>query len=152
MNFGNLAQRVAPARYPCVPGPPMSAATATRAASVLVVEDNLDVADSLARFLRVAGGFDVAVAYNGEAGLKAAFAARPDVVVCDLAMPRMNGLRVAEELSTRKPKPLLIAVTAFDGAYPEDLALLAGFDHYLLKPADPFAIEALIQRHTGVAE
>jgi CheY-like chemotaxis protein len=127
----------------------MSAATATRPASVLVVDDHLDVADSLARFLRLAGGFDAAVAYNGEAGLRSAFAARPDVVVCDLAMPRMNGLRVAEELSGLGPKPLLIAVTAFAGAYPEDLALLAGFDHYLLKPADPFAIEALIKNHVG---
>jgi CheY-like chemotaxis protein len=130
----------------------MSAATATRAVSVLVVEDNLDAADSLARFLRVAGGFDVAVAYNGEAGLKAAFAARPDVVVCDLAMPRLNGLQVAEELSRLRPRPLLVAVTAFVGAYPEDLALLAGFDHYLLKPADPFAIEALVRDRARAAE
>jgi CheY-like chemotaxis protein len=117
--------------------------------SVLVVEDNMDVADSMARFLRVGAGFDVRVAYNGEAGLKAACAEPPTAIVCDLSMPRMNGLLVAEELSRLlDPKPLMIAVTAFAGAYPEDLALLAGFDHYLQKPADPFAIEALIRNHT----
>ena len=104
----------------------------------------MDTADSLARFLRVGGGFDVKAAYNGEAGLKAALADRPDAVVCDLSMPRLSGLHVAEELSRLRPKPLLIAVTAFDGAYPEDLALLAGFEHYFRKPADPFAIEAMI--------
>jgi CheY-like chemotaxis protein len=113
--------------------------------SVLVIEDSMDVADSMARFLRVGGGFDVKVAYNGEAGLKAALADRPDAVVCDLAMPRLNGLRVAEELSRLEPRPLLIAVTAFAGAYPEDMALLAGFHHYFQKPADPFAIEAAIR-------
>lgn len=117
--------------------------------SVLVIEDSMDVADSMARFLRVGGGFHVKVAYNGEAGLKAALADRPDAVVCDLAMPRLNGLRVAEELSRLDPRPLLIAVTAFAGAYPEDMALLAGFDHYFQKPADPFAIEAAIRDHPG---
>jgi len=122
-------------------GPP----ALTRTPSVLVIEDNIDVADSLARFLRLAAGYEVRVADNGETGLKAAFADPPDVVVCDLAMPRMNGLRVAEELSGRTPRPLLIAVTAFGVAFPEDLVMLAGFDHYVQKPADPFVIDALIQ-------
>jgi DNA-binding response OmpR family regulator len=119
--------------------------------SVLIIEDNIDVADSTARFLRVGFGFDVRVAYNGEAGLKAALADRPDAVVCDLSMPRLNGLRVAEELARLQPRPALIAVTAFAGAYPEDLALLAGFHTYFQKPADPFAIEAAIREFTGPA-
>jgi DNA-binding response OmpR family regulator len=121
----------------------------TKTVSVLVVEDNIDVADSIARFLRVGAGFEVRVAYNGEAGLKAAHADPPQAVICDLALPRVNGFSVAEDLSRLVPRPLLIAVTAFSGAYPEDLAVLAGFDHYLQKPADPFAIEALIRDHAG---
>jgi DNA-binding response OmpR family regulator len=118
-----------------------------RAVSVLVIEDSMDVADSIARFLRVGSGYNVRVAYNGEAGVKMAFADPPDVVVCDIAMPRLNGLRVAEELSAMTPKPLLIAVTAYGGVYPEELATTAGFDHYLVKPADPFGIEKLIVDH-----
>jgi len=118
-----------------------------RPVSVLVVEDSMDVADSIARFLRVGAGYNVRVAYNGEAGVKMAFADPPDVVVCDIAMPRLNGLRVAEELSNLNPRPLLIAVTAYGGVYPEDLARTAGFDHYLVKPADPFAIDDLIANH-----
>lgn len=117
--------------------------------SVLVVEDNIDVADSIARFLRVGAGFDVRVAYNGEAGLKAAHADPPLAVICDLALPRVSGFTVAEELSRMVPRPLLIAVTAFAGTYPEDRAVLAGLDHYLQKPADPFAIEAMIRNHVG---
>src|SRR3954470_17361684 len=111
---------------------------AAPAISVLVIEDSMDVADSIARFLRIGAGYEVRVAYNGEAGVKMAFGDPPDVVVCDIAMPRLNGLRVAEEVSALKPRPLLIAVTAYSGVYPEELAHAAGFDHYLVKPADPF--------------
>lgn len=115
--------------------------------SVLVIEDVMDTADSLARFLRVGSGLDVRVAYNGEAGVKLAFAEPPSAVVCDIGLPRLNGLKVAGELTELKPKPLLIAVTAYGGVYTEDLARAAGFDHYLVKPADPFEIEKLILDH-----
>jgi two-component system, sensor histidine kinase len=116
-----------------------------RPASVLVIEDNMDVADSLSRFLRVAVGHTVRVAYDGASGVRMATAEVPDVVVCDIAMPRLDGLRVAELLRTLDPRPLLIAVTAYTGQFPESTAREAGFDYYLAKPADPFVIEALIQ-------
>jgi DNA-binding response OmpR family regulator len=121
---------------------------ATETASVLIVEDNADAADSLARFLHTGCGFQVRVAYDGAAGVRSAAADPPHVIVCDIALPRMDGFRVAQAvaaLPTRRP--LLVAVTAYGGAYPEARARDAGFDHYLLKPADPFAIEALIQAH-----
>jgi len=114
--------------------------------SVLVIEDNMDTADSLARFLRVGAGFDVHVAYDGQAGVKAAVAQSPDAVVCDIALPKMNGLQVVKKLAAALPeKPLMIAVTAFAGNFPEEQAKAAGFDYYLAKPADPFVIESLIQ-------
>jgi DNA-binding response OmpR family regulator len=114
---------------------------------VLVIEDNMDTADSIARFLRVAAGFTVNVAYDGAAGVKAALAERPTAVVCDISLPRLNGLQVASQLSGLNPRPLLIAVTAYDGAYTEELAYSAGFDHYIVKPADPFQLESLLQDH-----
>ena len=113
--------------------------------SVLVVDDQMDVADSLARFLRVAVGHEVRVAYNGIAAVRMAAAVVPEAVVCDLAMPKLDGLRAAEVLSRLNPRPLLIALTAYSTEYTEALARAAGFDHYLTKPADPFAIEALIR-------
>jgi CheY-like chemotaxis protein len=69
----------------------------------------------------------------------------PDVVVCDIAMPKLSGLRVADALTQLEPKPLLIAVTAFAGEFPEAKAREARFVFYLAKPADPFVIEALIR-------
>ena len=121
--------------------------TAAPPISVLVIEDVMDTADSLARFLHVGSGLEVRVAYNGETGVKMAFADPPSVVICDIGLPRLNGLRVASELAELKPRPLLIAVTAYGGVYPEEMAMAAGFDHYLVKPADPFAIEKLILDH-----
>ena len=121
------------------------AAPQTPRVSVLLIEDNMDVADSLARFLRVGAGFDVRVAYDGPSGLKAAVANPPDAIVCDIALPKVNGLALAAEIAAQlSAKPLLIAVTAFSGEYPEAKARAAGFDYYLTKPADPFVIERLI--------
>src|SRR5690349_11339909 len=76
-----------PSPDPALPGPPPT---------VLVIDDNMDTADSLARFLRVGAGFTVKVAYDGPTGVKMAGADRPDVVVCDIAMPKLSGLRVAD--------------------------------------------------------
>jgi CheY-like chemotaxis protein len=79
-------------------------------------------------------------------------AERPAVVVCDISLPRLNGLQVAGQLSELKPRPLLVAVTAYDGAYTEELAYAAGFDHYIVKPADPFALESIINDYMRQAQ
>ena len=121
-------------------------------ASVLVIEDNTDAADFLARFLQVGAGFDVAVACDGASGVEQAVARPPDVVVCDLSLPRLHGFGVAQQVAGLvSPRPLLIAVTAFGGIYPEDQVRAAGFDRVLTKPADPFTIERLVADHVRQA-
>ena len=126
----------------------MSVASPVRTASVLIIEDNLDTAESLARFLRLGCGFRVSIATDGIKGLNAARADRPDVVICDLGLPKRNGLLVGEQiLDSVDPRPLLIAVTGYGDPATRDLAARAGFDHYLIKPADPFEIESLIETH-----
>jgi CheY-like chemotaxis protein len=117
--------------------------------SVLVIDDNMDTADSLARFLRVGLGYDVRVAYDGPTGVRLATDSRPNVVVCDIAMPKLSGLRVAEALARLDPRPLLIAITAFVAEFTEVQAREAGFNFYLAKPADPFVIETLIEKSNG---
>jgi CheY-like chemotaxis protein len=121
-------------------------APTVRTVSVLIVEDNRDAAESLARFLRLGCGYRVQMAYDGEQGVQAAQANLPDAIVCDINLPKKDGFRVAREVIELLPvKPLLIAVTAFGGDYPLAEAEAAGFDHYLVKPADPFAIEQFIE-------
>jgi len=113
--------------------------------SVLVVEDNIDSADSMARFLRLGAGFEVRVAYDGIAGLRTAVAHLPDAIVCDIGLPKLDGIELAKRLVAELPKkPLLIAITGY-GTLAEQQAREAGFDHYLVKPADPFVIEQLIR-------
>jgi two-component system, sensor histidine kinase len=119
-----------------------------RIVSVLIVEDDLDTADSLARFLRLGCGYIVATATDGRKGVQIAVTDQPDVVVCDIGLPKLNGLLVAEELTMSLPhRPLLIAVTGYGEQVSQGLAEAAGFDYYLLKPADPFRIEELIEEH-----
>jgi DNA-binding response OmpR family regulator len=118
------------------------------ALSVLIVEDNPDTAESLARFLRLGCGYEVTTAPDGLKGVRTALELNPDVVVCDLGLPKRNGLLVAEELIECLPRrPLMIAVTGYGNQVSREHATDAGFDHFLVKPADPFEIEALIEAY-----
>jgi DNA-binding response OmpR family regulator len=126
----------------------MTVSNTTSTASVLIIEDNADVADSLARFLRIGCGYEVSTAPDGLKGVRAALAHPPDVVVCDIGLPKKNGILVGEELlESLSDRPLLIAITGYGDAPTRALAEEVGFDHFLVKPADPFAIEALIEAH-----
>ena len=106
----------------------------TRALSVLVVEDNPDTAESLARFLRLGCGYEVSTAFDGVKAVRAALSHNPDVIVCYIGLPKRDGLQVAEELVERMPRrPLMIAVTGYGNRVTRDRAMAAGFDHFLVK-------------------
>jgi DNA-binding response OmpR family regulator len=127
-----------------------TATIAARTVSVLIIEDDVDTADSLARFLQFGCGYFVATARDGLDGVRIAVENQPDVVVCDIGLPKKNGLLVAEELAESLPRPLLIAITGFGDQVSQSLAEAVGFDHFLLKPADPFQIKALIEDHVQI--
>jgi DNA-binding response OmpR family regulator len=115
--------------------------------TVLIVEDQADVADSLALYLNLAGGFKTVVARDGEAGVEAALREQPHAVVCDLGLPKKSGLAVAEELSRLPDKPLLIALTAYSDEATRTMARRAGFEYFLVKPTSPEVIEGLLLSH-----
>jgi DNA-binding response OmpR family regulator len=126
----------------------MGVSAPVRPLLILIIEDNLDTAEGLARFLRIGCGYAVVTATDGLKGLEAARNDPPDVVICDLGLPKRNGILVGEEIaSAQTPRPLLLAVTGYGDVATRELARGAGFDHFLVKPADPFEIEALIQAH-----
>jgi CheY-like chemotaxis protein len=119
---------------------------ADRPIKVLVIDDVPDTAETLAEFLLQGYGFDARVAHDGQAGLEAVQADHPVAVVCDLGLPRVDGLEVARRIrDTISPCPLLIAVTGRGDAFPEEEAVDA-FDFYAVKPANPYVIAALIER------
>ncbi len=114
---------------------------------ILVVDDHRDSADSLAALLQILG-HDVRAAYDG-AVLDLAQSFRPDVFLLDIAMPEVNGLRLAEELRKRQEhkQALLVAMTGFHDAGCEASAKAAGFDHYLVKPAGLAAIQEILESY-----
>jgi CheY-like chemotaxis protein len=120
------------------------AATARRR-RVLIIEDNVDAADSLREALELCR-HRVEVAYNGPDGMAKARVFRPEVVLCDIGLPGMDGYEVARAI--RADESLagvrLVAVSGY--AQPEDRARAtrAGFDAHVAKPADPSTIERLL--------
>jgi len=111
---------------------------------VLVADDNVDAAESLAWLLRSEGA-TVEVAHDGATALRL-FDERPaDIVILDLGMPEMDGLEVACALSRRTPRPFLVAVTGRGRQEDRAASLAAGFDEHLTKPVAPQGLIALLQ-------
>jgi CheY-like chemotaxis protein/two-component sensor histidine kinase len=124
--------------------PEAAPARPKRRLHVLVVDDNRDAAESLAELVTLFG-HDVDVAFDGPAALEKVRARRPDVVLCDIGLPGMDGYEVARALRAAHDGRLrLVAVSGY--AQPEDVrqATLAGFDEHVAKPADPDRIEAVL--------
>jgi signal transduction histidine kinase len=118
---------------------------AARQRRILVVDDNVDAAESLAILLRLLG-HDVRVAHDGPAGLAAVEAAPPDLVFLDIGMPVMNGYEVAQRLRQR-PGPdhvVLVAVTGWGQEEDRRRSREAGFDHHLVKPVEPEALRQVL--------
>ncbi len=117
---------------------------------VLVVDDNVDAADSLAMLLRL-GGHDVREAHSGPAAVQAAQAYQPGVVLLDIGLPGMDGYRVAERLRQQPEtqKAILIALTGYGQESDRQRAREAGFDHHLVKPVDPQRLQDLLAMLTA---
>jgi signal transduction histidine kinase/ActR/RegA family two-component response regulator len=120
---------------------------------ILVVEDNPDAAATMRDYLELSG-HEVELAVSGADGIQAARAFHPEVVLCDLGLPGMNGFEVAAELrrdpNTRSAK--LIAVTGYGRDEDRRRSKEAGFDLHLTKPVDPAQLKAVLQeriRDTG---
>jgi CheY-like chemotaxis protein len=112
---------------------------------ILVVEDNRDAADSL-RLLLELSGHDVAVAYSGHHGVQAAEQYRPDVVLCDIGLPGLDGYAVARKLrdNPATAKARLIAVTAYGQDEDRRRSHEAGFELHLVKPVDLDALQRVL--------
>jgi CheY-like chemotaxis protein len=108
---------------------------AGRHGRILVVDDNRDAADSL-RLVLEQCGYAVAVAYSGPEGVRAAEQFQPDVVLCDLGLPGLDGYGVARTLrdNPATAKARLIAVTACGQDEDRRRSHEAGFEHHLVKP------------------
>jgi CheY-like chemotaxis protein len=102
---------------------------------VLVIEDNVDVADTLSAWLAEMG-HRVQIAHDGAAGLALALATKPDVVLCDVGLPEMDGVEVCQRVHelARESRPRMVALTGWGNDEDRKRTAAAGFDHHLVKP------------------
>ena len=128
------------------PIPPVASATTGPARRrILVVDDNVDAAETMVMLLDMSG-LEARSAFGGQEALDVAIAFRPDVVFLDIGMPGMNGHQVARRLlanpATASAK--LIALTGWGTEDDVRKSTMAGFHAHLTKPVDPEAVEALL--------
>ena len=112
---------------------------------VLVIEDNRAAADSLLLLLDLSG-HEVQVAYDGTDGVRAAEEWPPDVVLCDIGLPGLDGYGVAAALRQHPAtaQARLIAVTAYGSEAARRRSQEVGFEQHLVKPVDPGALLELL--------
>ena len=112
---------------------------------ILVVDDNEDAAESLAALLSI-HGHDTRMAHDGHDAVKQAERFRPDVVFLDIGMPTLDGHETAK-LIRQQPwgkDIVLVALTGWGQSEDRRRSKDAGFDHHLVKPADPAVVEQLL--------
>lgn len=124
----------------------------TASRRILVIEDNVDAADTLREMLELSGHI-VVTAHDGPDGMQRARVLRPDVVLCDIGLPGMDGyavgraMRAAPELRSTT----LVALTGYAGPDDVERAKAAGYNAHLAKPPDMDALEQLLAR-AGAAD
>lgn len=133
---------------------PASAAAAQNgggaALNVLVIEDNEDVAETLTMLLEELG-HRVSLARTGRAGVALVQQTEPNVVLCDIGLPGMDGLEVCRQIRALpvKTSPIMVAVTGWGQDADRRKTREAGFDHHLVKPVGVDSLNQLLQNVGG---
>jgi CheY-like chemotaxis protein/two-component sensor histidine kinase len=112
---------------------------------VLVVDDNVDAAETMGLLLS-ALGTEFAIAFDGAQALQRVEAHRPDAVLLDLGMPGMDGFEVARRLRATHPGVQLVALTGWSQAEDVRRTRVAGFSEHLSKPVSPAELTAVLRR------
>jgi PAS domain S-box-containing protein len=114
---------------------------------VLVVDDNQDAAEALATILSLSG-HDTEMAHDGMGAIAAAASFRPEVVFLDIGMPSIDGHETARRIREQPwgKDMVLVALTGWGQAEDRRKSREAGFDHHLVKPADPTLVAELLSK------
>lgn len=113
---------------------------------VLVIDDDIDCADTTAMILRRLGA-DVLVAYSGATGLDAFLSFAPDLIFLDIGMPHMDGYETVREMRARQAGQgaKIVALSGWGRDEDRERMLAAGFDHHLVKPANIEDLRELLE-------
>jgi CheY-like chemotaxis protein len=112
---------------------------------ILIVDDNRDNAESLARLLQLMG-HEIAIAYDGLSAVDSAAAFHPAVILLDLGLPGLDGYEVARRIRAQPGgnDMMLIAATGWGAADDRRRSREAGFDHHMVKPVDLDELEKML--------
>jgi CheY-like chemotaxis protein len=131
---------------PCTNRRPAIPAPTAEKPRILIVDDNKDLATSLARLLRLLG-HEVETVFDGLLVLEAARAYCPGVILLDIGLPNIDGYRVARSLREEGfNETLIIAVSGYGLEEDRRRSQEAGIDHHLTKPVDVRTITDLLSR------
>ena len=133
--------------------PPIRQAAAATARRVLVVDDNRDSADSLAELLRMAG-HETHTAYDGFEAMEAAAKFRPEVILLDLGLPKLNGYAVARRIREQESNDgvTLVALTGWGQEEDRRRSEEAGFDAHMVKPVEYGALLKILAELEGSSD
>jgi CheY-like chemotaxis protein len=128
--------------------PPEAASEPERQAAIqprriLIVDDNVDAATSLAECLRLDGHQTQAV-YSARGALESVGSFGPEIVLLDIGLPDINGFEVAKQIRGEGVSVVLVALTGYGQAEDIERARAAGFDAHMVKPVDLNALERVI--------
>ena len=118
---------------------------------ILVVEDDYGSREFLYSLIKLEG-FEVEMAVNGEEGLEKTAAYHPDLIICDIQMPKMDGLEMLSRLRQQKSDTFFIITTAFGSEDYAIEALRLGANNYLKKPIDKRSLIGLIKKYQSIIE
>jgi CheY-like chemotaxis protein/two-component sensor histidine kinase len=129
---------------------PAEAAVPPPRRRILIADDNVDSAHTLDMLLR-AMGQETCVAYDGVTALEAVESFRPDIVLLDIGMPRLDGYEVARRIRARPDSSALtvVAITGWGQESHRQRAREAGFDHHFVKPVSEHALRKLLITSAG---
>ena len=117
----------------------------SRQRRILVADDNEDAAITLSMLLEAFGN-EVRVAHDGEQAVEMAQSFRPDVILLDIGMPKLDGYQACERIRLQPggAAAFMVALTGWGGESDKERARAAGFDRHLVKPIDPKILETLV--------
>jgi PAS domain S-box-containing protein len=117
----------------------------TASCRVLLVDDNRDLVRSMARLIRILG-HDIRVAFDGPEAIHIGSEFKPDVVLMDIGLPKLNGYEAARAIRSTPwgEKMTLVAVTGWGREIDMRRSHESGFDRHLTKPVEPDVLEALL--------
>jgi CheY-like chemotaxis protein len=117
---------------------------------VVVIDDNPSAARAIQRLVTVLGG-ECQIAHDGETGLACIRQLRPDFVILDIGMPRLDGYETCRRIRQEfGPDIMIVALTGWGQERDKQRAMRAGFNVHLTKPAEPLMLEAMLAGHREV--